>query len=78
MLPSSEDHVDIRQLGDHHPRHCDTRYAMFYANTDGITVTLTHLFVTTGEDFFTRFKRFEGKVRNGKIQISLPRNFFVR
>lgn len=76
VLPSSDEHLDIRQLGDHHPRHCDTRYAMFYAKTDGKQVTLTHLFVTTGEDFFTRFRRFEGKVTNGKIQIPLPRNFF--
>ncbi len=76
VLPSSEDHLDVRQLGDHHPRHCDTRYAMYYAQTDGKQVTLTHLFVTTGTDFFTRFRRFEGKVTNGKIQIPLPRNFF--
>lgn len=76
VLPSSEDHLDIRQLGDYHPRHCDTRYAMFYAKTDGKKVTLTHLFITTGADFFTRFRRFEGKVTNGKIQIPLPQNFF--
>lgn len=77
VLPSSADHLDIGQLGNHHPRHCDTRYAMFYANTDGKSVTLTHLFVTTGADFFTRFRRFEGKITNGKIQIPLPRNFFA-
>lgn len=76
VLPSSEGHLDIRQIGDIHPRHCDTRYALFYAKTDGKQVTLTHLFVTTGADFFTRFRRFEGKVSNGKIQIPLPRNFF--
>ncbi len=76
VLPSSEDYVDIPQLGDYHPRHCDTRYAMFYAKADGKQVTLTHLFVTTGTDFFTRFRRFEGKIINGKIQIPLPRNFF--
>ena len=76
VLPGSQDHLDIRQLGDHHSRHCDTRYAMFYAKTDGKQVTLTHLFVTTGADFFTRFRRFEGKVTNGKIQMKLPRNFF--
>lgn len=76
VLPSSEEPLDIRQLGDHHPRHCDTRYAMFYAKTDGKKVTLTHLFVTTGADFFSRFRRFEGKITNGKIQIPLPRNFF--
>lgn len=76
VLPSSEEPLDIRQLGEHHPRHCDTRYAMFYAKTDGKKVTLTHLFVTTGADFFSRFRRFEGKITNGKIQIPLPRNFF--
>jgi hypothetical protein len=76
VLPSSEEPLDIQRLGDYHPKHCDTRYAMFYAQTDGKKVVLTHLFVTTGADFFTRFRRFEGKVTNGKIQIPLPRNFF--
>jgi hypothetical protein len=76
VLPSSEERLDIRQLGSHHPRHCDTRYAMFFADTDGKSVSLTHLFVTTGADFFGRFRRFEGKVTNGKIQIPLPRYFF--
>lgn len=75
--PSSEGLLDAQKLGDVQPRHCDTRYAMFYARTDGTTVTLTHLFVTTGEKFFTRFRRFGGKVINGKIQIPLPRNFFA-
>jgi hypothetical protein len=76
VLPSSEEHLDIQPLGQHRPRHCDTRYAMFYAFTDGVTVTLTHLFVSTGEDFFTRFRRFEGKIKNGKKQIPLPSDFF--
>ncbi len=76
VLPNSEEHLDIRQIGDYHPRHCDTRYAMFYAKTDGKQVTLTHLFITTGADFFTRFRRFEGKITNGKIQIPLPHHFF--
>ena len=76
VLPNSEGPLDIRQIGDCHPKHCDTRYAVFYAKTDGSQVTLTHLFVTTGADFFTRFRRFEGNVTNRKIQIRLPRNFF--
>lgn len=74
ILPNSEERLDIGQLAQ--LRHCDTRYALFYAKTDGVVVTLTHLFITTGADFFTRFKRFEGKVSNGKIQIPLPRDFF--
>ncbi len=78
VLPSSEEQLDIRQLGNYHPLHRDTRYAIFYAQTDGKKVTLTHFFLTTGADFFTRFRRFEGKVANGKIQIPLPQNFFNR
>lgn len=74
VLPNSEDCFDIGQMAQ--LRHCDTRYALFYATTDGTIVTLTHLFLTTGADFFSRFKRFEGKVSNGKIQIPLPRDFF--
>lgn len=77
ILPSSIEKLDIQQVGEFHPRHCDTRYAMFFAATDGRTVTLTHLLVVTGEDFFNRFRQFEGKVKNGKIQIPLPRNFFA-
>lgn len=74
--PSGQDSLDVQNLGDTQPRHCDTRYAMFYAKSDGRTVRLTHLFVTTGEKFFTRFQKFGGKVINGKIQIPLPRGFF--
>lgn len=78
VLPDSTDPMDARNLGGHQPRHCDTRYAMFYATTDGQSVRLTHLFVSTGADFFTRFRRFEGKVLNRKLQIPLPRDFFDR
>lgn len=76
VLPNSKEHLDIRKLGSHHPRHCDTRYALFYATTDGSSVNLTHLFVITGADLFTRFRRFEGNITNGKIQIPLPAGFF--
>lgn len=76
VLPSSTDNVDVQQLGYYHPKHRDTRYVIFYAKTDGRFVTLTHIYVSTGADFFTRFRQFEGKVSNGKIQIPLPRTFF--
>lgn len=77
VLPNSEGRLDITQLGEHHPRHCDTRYAVFSAQTDGRAVTLTDLTVCTGADFFTAFRQFEGKVSNGKIQIPLPKDFFT-
>lgn len=76
VLPNSADALDIPPIGDIQPRQCDTRYALFRATTDGSLVTLTHLFVTTGADFFTRFKPFGGNIRNGKLQIKLPGNFF--
>jgi len=76
--PVCQDYLDVQQIDGTKPRHCDTRYAIFYALTDGKTVTLTHVFVTTGEKFFTRFRQFGGNVINGKIQIPLPRDFFLR
>jgi len=75
--PSSQEYLDVQALGLTQPRHCDTRYAIFCGRTDGRTVTLTHLFVTTGAMFFTRFRKFGGKTINGKIQIPLPRDFFA-
>lgn len=77
VTPNSVGPLDVQQIGSFHPRHCDARYAVFYAVTDGKTVTIKNLFVTTGADFFTRFRRFEGKIKNGKIQIPLPRDFFL-
>ncbi|MGO3743467.1 hypothetical protein [Kerstersia sp.] len=75
-LPSGPDLLDVPQLNGHQPRHCDVRYAVFYARTDGRLVTLTHLIVSTGEDFFTRFTKFQGKGLNKKLQIPLPAGFF--
>ena len=76
VLPSSIEALDIPRLKNKIIRHCDVRYAIFYASLDGTKVTLTHLFLTTGESFFTRFTQFAGKVKNTKLQIPLPRDFF--
>lgn len=76
VSPASTEPLDVPQINGHTIRHCDVRYAIFYAETDGKTVTLTHLFVTTGAAFFERFPQFQGKVLNKKLQIPLPRNFF--
>lgn len=57
-------------------RHCDVRYAVFYAISDGNIVTITHFILTTGAEFFKRFPRFEGRITNHKIQMVLPRGFF--
>lgn len=76
VCPDSEEALDVPQIEGRQIRHCDVRYALFYAITDGQNVTLTHLFLTTGEKFFTRFPQFQGKVLNKKLQIPLPSAFF--
>ena len=76
VSPDSEETLDVPNIGGQKIRHRDVRYALFFAVTDGQNITLTHLFLTTGEKFFTRFSQFQGNVLNRKIQISLPADFF--
>jgi len=77
VCPDSNEKLDVPKIEGQQIRHCDVRYALFYALTDGENVTLTHLFLVTGEQFFTRFPKFQGKVLNKKLQIPLPADFFV-
>ena len=76
VSPDTTEPLDVPYLDGRQVRHCDVRYALFYATTDGNEVQLTHLFVTTGERFFIRFPQFQGKVLNRKLQIPLPSDFF--
>lgn len=78
VKPASEEPLDVPQIAGTQVRHCDVRYALFYAQTDGAEVTLTHLYLTTGASFFSRFPQFGGKVLNKKLQIPLPSDFFDR
>ncbi len=78
VTPASEAPLDEPQILGRQIRHCDVRYAIFSAQTDGTTVTLTRLYLTTGRDFFARFPQFQGRVLNRKLQIPLPRDFFDR
>lgn len=76
ITPDSVHALDIPMLNGRQIRHCDVRYALFYANTDGNEVKLTHFFLTTGALFFSRFPQFQGRVLNKKLQIPLSSNFF--
>lgn len=78
VRPASDEPLDVPKIDGTQVRHCDVRYALFYAETDGSQVTLTHFFLTTGEQFFTRFPQFQGRVLNKKLQIPLPSDFFDR
>lgn len=76
ICPDSEEALDVPQVEGEQIRHCDVRYAIFYAATDGATVTLNRFYLTTGQGFFSRFPQFQGKVLNKKLQIPLPSDFF--
>jgi hypothetical protein len=76
VRPDSSAPLDVPMIQGQQIRHCDVRYAVFYAASAGGTVRLTHFFLTTGQAFFTRFRQFQGKVLNTKRQIRLPTNFF--
>jgi hypothetical protein len=77
VRPDSCGLLDLPQIAGTQVRHCDVRYAVFYAVIEGGDVRLTHLFLTTGEGFFGRFPQFQGKVLNNKIQMHLPDSFFT-
>lgn len=76
VRPDSQEVLVDTRVGDKLVRHCDVRYALFYAQTDGNEVSISHAFLTTGEKFFTRFRQFQGKEINEKLQIPLPDGFF--
>ena len=76
ILPNSMETIDLPQNAGQQIRYCDTRYALFCAKIDEGRVALTHLLVTTGERFFERFPKFQGRVLNKKLQIKLPVDFF--
>jgi hypothetical protein len=76
VLPGSLEPLDVPMIDGVQIHHCDVRYAVFYARITNKMVTVTHLILTTGEGFFTRFVQFQGKVSNAKLQIPLPTDFF--
>jgi len=76
VTPDSTDELDLPEIAGKKLRHCDVRYVVFYGETAGVTITLTHMVLLAGKDFFKRFSRFGGKVLNKKLQIPLPNNFF--
>ncbi len=76
VTPESVEPLDIPKVGEVQIRHCDVRYAIFEAATNGKTITIRGFYLTTGKDFFSRFTRFGGKVLNKKLQIPLPHKLF--
>jgi len=57
-------------------RHCDIRYIVVTAKLVEGNICIKKVHTVTGQDFFTHFVQFQGKVINKKIQIPLPRDIF--
>lgn len=76
VCPDSTIALDMPLIKEVGFRHKDVRYALFYAEVNDGMVSLTNFYLTTGEDFFSRFSQFQGKVLNKKLQIPLPKDFF--
>ena len=73
VLPNSD--APAQEVGSK-VRHCDVRYAVFYARRTGNSLEIQEVVVSSGERFFEEFNRFEGRVVNQKLQIRLGNEFF--
>jgi hypothetical protein len=74
--PACTELLDVEATVAEPLRHCDVRYAVFGAERKESEVKITSLVMTTGEAFYSRFPRCEGRVLNKKLQIPLRRDFF--
>jgi hypothetical protein len=73
----SPDSDDLAQEAGYDLRHRDSRYAVAYGSRrSATTVQIDGIVVSTGEDFFGEFQRFEGRIQNRKLQIPLPADLF--
>jgi hypothetical protein len=75
-LPSSKEKFHTGHLGVTGLSFSDIRYCVFAAEIDNDDLVINKVVVTTGKDFFSRFRQFEGRKVNSKIQLRLPESFF--
>lgn len=54
----------------------DIRYAIIGGCIKNGNILINRIYMVTGEDFTKHFRLFGGKVKNAKLQIPLPQNFF--
>lgn len=71
--PDSDAELDLT-INEYPIQVKDIRYAVFNADVEDEKIKIKHLFLTTGEDFFTSFTKMEGKSVNTKIQMALPKD----
>lgn len=77
VTPKSQEPLDVPMISGVQLRHCDVRYGIFCGRIENGEVTITHFLLSTGQEFFSRFPQFQGKILNAKLQIPLPDRFFL-
>ena len=74
-LHSPDDGSLITSLEDIDIYSEDIRYAIFDGKVTGSKITLTNLYLVSGQEFSNHFPIWQGK--NSKIQVPLPFDFFI-
>jgi hypothetical protein len=77
IYPDSNEPLSFDKIKNTKIECCDVRYAIFLGDVINGDIVITSLYLTTGKDFFTRFKAFGGNVKNGKLQLIIPKDFFL-
>lgn len=70
--PSSDSPLNFQEGRARMLRRRDVRFAVFYGTRVGNRIRLDKVVITAGERFWDVFATLEGKVRNTKLQITLP------
>jgi hypothetical protein len=55
----------------------DVRYAVFYGKRREGAFSIDSLVMSAGQDFFSEFRQFGGNVKNSKLQLRLPPEWFL-
>lgn len=76
LNPASNEPLDIPMIDGVQITPKDVRYAIFYASIEDQLVTITHFYLVTGEQLFSRFPQMRGQEVNTKLQIHLRDSFW--
>ena len=75
-LHSPSDSQIVHIANNHTFRSEDVRYVIVDGTVEDSVIRINRLHMVSGRDFANHFRLFGGKVKNEKLQIPLPKNFF--
>lgn len=75
-MHSPNDNANVINVGGKIFKSNDIRYVIFDATAERNVLRLNNLYVVNGAEFTSAFPLFEGNIKNKKLQIPLPANFF--